>query len=197
VTACVPPVVARLYELPSLPVTVTCVALVAATVNVEEDSALMVVGLATVVTVGTGSTVIVAAALTVTPLLPVATAVYVVVFFGLTACVPPATGRLYVLPSEPVTVTCVALTAVTVSVEAVPDGTVAGFAVSVTAGYGERSLPVKRAHPVRKRRSSPSAPVDETERRNMRADEFIMGLLLFIARRKPDMLGGNVAENRL
>jgi hypothetical protein len=63
------------YELPSLPVTVTWVASVAATVNVDEDSALMVAGLALMETVGAGSKVTVAVALAVAPPLEVATAV--------------------------------------------------------------------------------------------------------------------------
>jgi hypothetical protein len=75
VTDWVPPFVARVYELPSLPVTVTWVASVAATVNVDEDSALMVAGLALMETVGAGSKVTVAVALAVAPPLEVATAV--------------------------------------------------------------------------------------------------------------------------
>jgi hypothetical protein len=97
------------------------------------------------------------------------------VLFGLTAWVPPATGRLYVLPSEPVTVTSVALIAVTVRVAAVPAGTVAGFAARVTAGAEERLLPVKSAHPVSRERGSTGAPINKMERRNMRAYDFIMG----------------------
>jgi hypothetical protein len=60
-------------------------------------------------------------------------------------------------------------------VEAAPATTLEELAVSVTAGSGERLLPVKRAHPVRRGRSSPGAPVHKMKRRNMRAYEFIMG----------------------
>ena len=52
VTACVPPVAAIWYVLPSLPVNVSVVALVAATVSVEEDPALIEAGFALIVTVG-------------------------------------------------------------------------------------------------------------------------------------------------
>ena len=51
-TACVPPAEVRLYELPSVPVTVTVVALEAATVKVEEPPAVMDAGLALTETVG-------------------------------------------------------------------------------------------------------------------------------------------------
>ena len=125
--------------------TVTCVALVAATVNVDEDSALMVAGLALIVTVGAGCTftVMVAVALAVAPLLAVATAVYVVVALGLTACVPPASGRLYVVPSVPVTVTCVALIAIWECRGREPAG-MAGLATMLTTGR-RRLLPKKGA----------------------------------------------------
>jgi hypothetical protein len=81
------------------------------------------------------------------PLLPVAVAVYVVVAVGLTLCVPPAGCKLYELPSEPVTLTWVALLAVTVSIDVAPGVTVVGFAEMETvgeppAGGGEPPLPV-------------------------------------------------------
>lgn len=50
-TFCVPPFAAKLYELPSLPVTVTVVALDAVTVNVDELPAATDVGLAVIATV--------------------------------------------------------------------------------------------------------------------------------------------------
>ena len=53
---------------------------------------------------------------------------------GLTACVPPFGCRAYVLPSVPVTVTWVALLAVTVNVEDPPAATDAGLATMVTVG---------------------------------------------------------------
>jgi hypothetical protein len=52
VTVCVPPAAWRVYALPSLPLTVTWVALVAATVKVDELPALIEVGLAVMLTVG-------------------------------------------------------------------------------------------------------------------------------------------------
>jgi hypothetical protein len=51
-TACVPPFAVRLYELPSLPATVTVVALDAVTVKVEGAPAATDVGLAVIATVG-------------------------------------------------------------------------------------------------------------------------------------------------
>jgi hypothetical protein len=53
-TACVPPLGCRVYELPSLPATVTVVALVAITVKVEELPAATDAGLASIATVGAG-----------------------------------------------------------------------------------------------------------------------------------------------
>ncbi len=52
VTVCVPPVLASGYDEPSVPVMTTVVALVATTVNVDEVPAVIVVGLALIVTVG-------------------------------------------------------------------------------------------------------------------------------------------------
>jgi hypothetical protein len=51
-TACVPPVAARVYELPSLPATVTEVAFAAVTVRVEDAPAAIDAGLAVMATVG-------------------------------------------------------------------------------------------------------------------------------------------------
>ena len=76
-TACVPPVEFKVYELPSVPVTVTCVAFVAVTVSVDELPELTEVGLAVMLTVGAaaaGTTVTVAVAVAVPPA-PVAVAV--------------------------------------------------------------------------------------------------------------------------
>jgi hypothetical protein len=138
-TACVPPVAGRVYELPSDPVTETCVALVALTESVDELPGVIAEGLAVTLTVGGGlvelATVTVAVA-EMGPETPVAIEVYVVVLAGLTACVPPVELSRYELPSDPVTVTAEALAAVTVSVDEAPapmDGgdatmlTVAGF----------------------------------------------------------------------
>ena len=53
-TACVPPLACRVYELPSLPATVTWVAFVAVTVNMDELPAAIEAGLAAIATVGGG-----------------------------------------------------------------------------------------------------------------------------------------------
>jgi hypothetical protein len=53
-TDCVPPVAAKVYELPSFPVTITDVAFVAVTVNVDELPDEIDAGLAAMVTVGAG-----------------------------------------------------------------------------------------------------------------------------------------------
>ena len=83
--------------LPSVPLIVTVVALVAITVKVEEPPDAMDVGLAVMLTVGAGGvagvtvTVVLAEAL---PPAPVAVAVYVVVTVGLTGWVPPSACRV-------------------------------------------------------------------------------------------------------
>ena len=69
------------------------------------------------------------------PPLPFAVAVYVVVVAGLTACVPPVAARVYVVPSEPLMVTCVALVAETVRVDELPAVMDAGDALIVTVGF--------------------------------------------------------------
>lgn len=81
--------------------------------------AVMVVGLAVIVIVGSGFAVTVTVAdMDALPPGPVADAVYVVVAVGLTCWVPPAAFvNGYELPSDPASVTCVAFTAVTVIVE--------------------------------------------------------------------------------
>jgi hypothetical protein len=76
-----------------VPVTVTPVALAAATVKVEELPDVIEVGLATMLTVGAdgpdaGVTVTVAVAVALPPA-PIAVAVYVVFAIGLTIWVPP------------------------------------------------------------------------------------------------------------
>lgn len=76
-TACVPPLAASVYELPSLPVTTTPVAFVAATVKIDELPAVTEVGLAVMATVGatvTAVTVTTAVAVFLPPA-PVAVAV--------------------------------------------------------------------------------------------------------------------------
>jgi hypothetical protein len=81
------------YELPSLPPTVTLVALVADTVRFAELPAAMEMGFAERLTVVAAVTVTVAVAVTVPPD-PFAVAVYVVVVVGLTETLPPEALRL-------------------------------------------------------------------------------------------------------
>jgi hypothetical protein len=136
-TACVPPLTDKVYELPSLPVSVTVVALVAVTVKMDELPAVIDVGLAVIVTVGAGLGVTVTVAVAeVFPPAPVAVAVYVVVALGVTLCVPPVDCRVYELPSLPVTVTPVAFVAVTVNRDELPAVIDAGLAVMLTVGAG-------------------------------------------------------------
>jgi hypothetical protein len=72
----VPPVDERVKLLPSVPVTVTCVALVAVTVRVEELPVVMEVGFAAMVTVGAlGATTVTIAVAVAVPPVPVAVAV--------------------------------------------------------------------------------------------------------------------------
>ena len=86
VTACVPPVgpsvnvvMSRLFEI------TTCVAFVAATVRVDEPPCVIVVGAATIVTVGApGAVTVTVTFAVVVPPGPVAVAVYVVVAVGVT-----------------------------------------------------------------------------------------------------------------
>jgi hypothetical protein len=135
-TDCAPPFEARVYELPSVPVTATAVALVAVTVSVEELPEVIDVGLAAILTVGAGLVTVTVAPAETFPPVPVAVAVYVVVAVGLTDCVPPVDVRVYELPSLPVIVTPVALVAVTVSVDDPPAVIEVGLAAILTVGAG-------------------------------------------------------------
>ena len=75
-TACVPPLGSNVYALPSLPATVTRVAFMAVTVNVDAPPELIEAGLAEIVTVGGGFGVTVTAVLAdIFPPAPVASAV--------------------------------------------------------------------------------------------------------------------------
>jgi len=58
----------------------------------------------------------------------------VVVEVGLTTWVPPVDDRLKRLLSVPLTVTCVALVAVTVSVDELPEAIEVGLALTVMVG---------------------------------------------------------------
>jgi hypothetical protein len=60
----------------------------------------------------------------------------VVVLFGLTVCVPPVAGKVYELPSVPLTVSEVALVVETVRVAELPEVIVVGLAVMLTVGVG-------------------------------------------------------------
>ena len=110
-------------------------AFTACTVRVDELPDMIEGGLAVIVTVGAGFavTVIIAVA-DAFPSGPIATAVYVVVADGVTACVPPLACSVYEVPSVPVTVTCVALVAVTVRIDELPEVIEVGFAVMLTVG---------------------------------------------------------------
>lgn len=140
-TDTVPPVVANVRLLPLVPLSVTCVAFVAATVTAEELPLAIDVGLALTVTVGApdvlpAPTVIVTDAEAVPPD-PVAVAVYVVVEVGLAETVPPPAAMVRLLPLVPVIVIPVAFWAVTVKMVALPLVIDVGLALIVTVGTGE------------------------------------------------------------
>ncbi len=89
-TTWVPPSAARLYELPSDPLILTCDEFVTFTVSVEEPPERIDDGLALMLTVGAAAAVTVTVAVAeALPPVPLAKAVYVVVFDGLTLWVPP------------------------------------------------------------------------------------------------------------
>ena len=112
-------------------------AFTAVTVKVDELPDVIEAGSAVMVTVGAGIAVTDTIAMAEAwPPAPFATAVYVVVAAGLTACVPPIACRGYVLPSLPVTVTWVEFVAVTVKIAELPEVIDIGFAAMVTAGAG-------------------------------------------------------------
>ena len=92
-------------------------------------------GLAPMVTVGAAFTVTAAAAEAFPPA-PLAFAVYVVDDAGVTDWVPPAAPSVYELPSLPLIVTCVALLAATVKVDALPAAIDEGLAAMLTTGNG-------------------------------------------------------------
>ena len=132
-----PPLAGSVYDEPSLPARVTVVALSALTVRVDVLPDAIEAGFAVIVMVGAGIAVTVTTAVAVTvPPAPVAVAVYVVVAAGVIACVPPVAGNVYDEPSLPAIVTVVALSALTVRVDVLPDTIEAGFAVIVTVGAG-------------------------------------------------------------
>ena len=94
-TAWLPPLLDSAYFEPSEPLIETEVALRTTTVSSEDWDAVTELGLAVTVTTGGGFGVTVTTAVLVTlPPAPVAVAVYVVVTVGVTACVPPISGRV-------------------------------------------------------------------------------------------------------
>lgn len=74
-TDCAPPFEAKMYELPSLPLTVTAVALLAVTVSVEELPEVIEVGFAAILTIGAGLVTVTVALAEIFPPAPVAVAV--------------------------------------------------------------------------------------------------------------------------
>jgi len=139
-------------------------------VRIAELPAVIDVGAAVIVTVGvdepTDDTVIVEFAVAEPPG-PVAVAVYVVVATGLTDCVPPASGSVYELPSEPVIVTFVAFAALTDSMEAAPEATEAGLAEMLTEGRASVILPLTPPHPTRKSADARPRNPRDTNRRSL------------------------------
>ena len=132
-----PPLYGRVYEVPFDPVTWTEAALVSVTVSVSDCPDEMLLELAVIEMVGLEPvvTVIVVAAEAVAPEELVACAVYVVVDAGETVIFPPASGKLYVEPSEPVTLTVAALEALTVNVSELPGLIEVCAAVIDTVGF--------------------------------------------------------------
>jgi len=142
VTEIVPPLKGSEYEVPLEPVTFTEAVLVSVTVSVTDWPELMLVELALIDTVGRLLVVTVMVVLDDALVLdgPVAFAVYVVVEDGVTVMVPPEIARLYDDPSVPVTLSAVALEAVTVSVSDVP-GLIELFAAVIeTVGAGAPAI---------------------------------------------------------
>lgn len=110
-------------------------ALAALTVSIDELPDAIAEGLAVMLTVGGGLVELVTVTLAEAetfPEAPVATAVYVVVLAGLTACVPPVELNWYELPSDPLTVTAEAFVAVMLSVDEAPAEMEAGDATMLT-----------------------------------------------------------------
>jgi hypothetical protein len=95
--------------------------------------------------------------------------------------VPPVPGTVLLLPSEPVTVTPVALVATTVNVDELPAVTVVGLAVMVTVGVvvpvPVEPLPVE-PHPATSRNGEQIITIamsDSTEQRWRETRTFTMG----------------------
>jgi hypothetical protein len=71
-----------------------------------------------------------------------------VVAFGLTDCVPPFGCKVNVVPSDPVTVTCVALLADTVNVDELPAPIEEGLAEMATVGVPSVPVTFIDPHPI-------------------------------------------------
>jgi hypothetical protein len=146
-TDTVPPVGPNVRLLLFDPLSVTVVAFVAVTLTLDELPLAMVVGLAVTVTVGAPVdpfdppvvTVIITLAEAVPPA-PVAVAVYVVAEVGLADTAPPPAASVRLLPFVPVTVTPVALWAVTVKIVELPLVIAVGLALMVTVGVVAASI---------------------------------------------------------
>src|SRR3954447_9981242 len=115
------------------------------------------------------------------PVPPVAVAVNLVVLPGVTVRVPPMPGSVNVLPSEPATVICVELSAVTVKVDVDPASTTTGLALTATWGAVERSLPLNSAHPEIRSGSSNAAQAGSKPGPCGRVGRAVIGQVLLYA----------------
>ena len=104
---------------------------------------------------------------------------------GVTACVPPVADMVNVLPSEPVTVTEVALVAATVRVEVPPAEMLLALGVMVTVGavvVVPEAPKVEAPHPVKsstRSESDISRIAGESRRENVRGRHtFVIKSLL-------------------
>ena len=95
---------------------------------------------------------------------------------GFTDWVPPVAARLYVDPSVPVTVTCVAWVATTVRTAVCPVAIEVGLAVSVIAGFLRVLLPTNNSHAERRRQRAVSE--EPRSRREIRLDVCFVGKVL-------------------
>jgi len=105
----------------------------------------------------------------------------VVVAVGVTVCVPPPGCKACVLPSDPDTVTCVALVAVTVKVDEPPAATEVGFAEIPTDGATDERL-LLLLHPANRTLiQRPDNIPDKVQRRDRRILTLVnmLSFLLF------------------
>ena len=86
---------------------------------------------------------------------------------GFTVCVPPPSGNVYELPSDPATVTFVALAADTDNVDAPPAATVAGLAEMLMIGTALVSFPLTTPHPATASRQANAKNLKETDRQEL------------------------------